>query len=106
MGAPGRTIYEPVLVASHGDDIYIEAHPDMYRRVMLPGVDQLRALTDAAAMTSRIDWEDAHEILRRTEGIARVVRPSSGGTGGTAPAGVARASADSGAGTPSAGCGP
>ena len=68
-GDIGRIVYEPVLVAYDGTDVYLEVHPDPYRRV--PDLLQ-RAfeLLDAAGLTDRSDRTEVVETVRRAEGVA------------------------------------
>ena len=68
-GDSGRIVYEPVLVAYDGTDVYLEVHPDPYRRV--PDLLQ-RAfeLLDAAGLTDRSDRTEVVEAVRRAEGVA------------------------------------
>ncbi len=68
-GDLGRIVYEPVLVAYDGTDVYLEVHPDPYRKV--PDLLQ-RALEllDAAGLTERSDRTEIVETVRRAEGIA------------------------------------
>ncbi len=68
-GDLGRIVYEPVLVAYDGTDVYLEVHPDPYRKV--PDLLQ-RALEllDAAGLTEKSDRTEVVETVRRAEGIA------------------------------------
>jgi hypothetical protein len=68
-GDLGRIVYEPVLVAYDGTDVYLEVHPDPYRKV--PDLLQ-RALEllDAAGLIEKSDRMDVVETVRRAEGIA------------------------------------
>ena len=68
-GDSGRIVYEPVLVAYDGTDVYLEVHPDPYRRV--PDLLQ-RAfeLLGAAGLTDRSDRTEVVETVRRAEGVA------------------------------------
>jgi L,D-transpeptidase ErfK/SrfK len=68
-GDIGRIVYEPVLVAYDGTDVYLEVHPDPYRTV--PNLLQ-RALDllDLAGLTERSDRADVAETVRRAEGVA------------------------------------
>ena len=68
-GDRGRIIYEPVLVAYDGTDVFLEVHPDPYGR--FPDLLQ-RALEllDAAGLTERSDRAEIARTVRRAEGIA------------------------------------
>jgi L,D-transpeptidase ErfK/SrfK len=71
-GMRGRTIYEPVLLASVDGEIYLEAHPDVYRRGGDTEAD-VRARAAAFGVEGDIDWERAADVLQKRHGIARVV---------------------------------
>jgi L,D-transpeptidase ErfK/SrfK len=73
VGWPGEIIYEPVLLAAIDDDVFIEAHPDGYRREEGDVRQQLRERAAALGLTDRIDWTVADRELRRRSGIARRV---------------------------------
>jgi L,D-transpeptidase ErfK/SrfK len=77
VGTRGRTIYEPVLVALQDGAVYLEVHPDVYRRDARPARIVARALADGAGLTEWIDWSAADVVAAAREGIARdVTRPS------------------------------
>ena len=69
QGDRGRIVYEPVLVAYDGAEVYLEVHPDPYRRV--PDILQ-RALDllKAAGLTEMTDREEVMDAVRRAEGLA------------------------------------
>ena len=68
-GDIGRIVYEPVLVAYDGTDVYLEVHPDPYRRV--PDLlDRALELLAAAGLTDRSDRTEVVETVRRAEGVA------------------------------------
>lgn len=71
LGARGRVVYEPVLLAHTGEGIFLESHPDIYART---GKDPLAFLRDRAAgagLSGQIDWAEAVRVLRARAGIAR-----------------------------------
>ena len=71
-GVRGRIIYEPVLIASAGDSIFLEVHPDSYK--MSP--DPLSKVLDAARSGGFLDALDmplVEEAIRKRDGIARDV---------------------------------
>jgi L,D-transpeptidase ErfK/SrfK len=72
LGAPGRVIYEPVLLALADGLVYLEAHPDGYR-VGQPAAEVARKLAREAGVENAVDWNAAEEVIRKREGIARVV---------------------------------
>jgi L,D-transpeptidase ErfK/SrfK len=72
-GAPGELIYAPVLLAQIGDDIYLEAHPDIYRRAPSETLASLRSTALSVGFEHRIDWLAVEAVLQRRAGGARVV---------------------------------
>ena len=69
QGDRGRIVYEPVLVAYDGTDVYVEVHPDPYARV--PNIQQRAlALLEAAGLTEMSDREEVMDAVRQAEGIA------------------------------------
>ena len=77
IGTPGRTIYEPVLVAVQDGAVYLEVHPDIYRRDARPARDVARALAKTAGLSDWIDWSAADVVAAAREGIARDVTRAS-----------------------------
>jgi L,D-transpeptidase ErfK/SrfK len=76
IGATGRILYEPVLVALIDGTMFLEAHPDVYR---LSAGDRAVARTlERLGMVDSIDWSAAHDVLNRRDGIARAIGGSAG----------------------------
>ena len=77
IGTRGRTIYEPVLMATQGRDVYLEVHPDIYQRGAVGARDGARdvarALAREAGLSERIDWRAADDVAALRDGIAREV---------------------------------
>ena len=73
VGTPGRIIYEPVLLAGDGDDVYLEVHRDVYHRVPAGISQQAHELARRLALADRIDWTLAEREMERRAGIARRV---------------------------------
>jgi L,D-transpeptidase ErfK/SrfK len=73
VGARGLVIYEPILLAVSGVDIYLEVHPDVYRRQPGDPVAIVRALADQAGLAEHIDWHVARRVVADRHGIARSV---------------------------------
>ena len=68
-GQRGRIVYEPVLVAYDGTDVYLEVHPDPYGREP----DRLRRaleLLDQKQLTPLSDLAEVAAVVRRAEGLA------------------------------------
>lgn len=73
IGTRGRFVYEPVLLALVGGRVYLEVHPDMYRRLRgTPGA-LIRALALGAGLTEQIDWQAVDRVIAAREGVARAV---------------------------------
>jgi L,D-transpeptidase ErfK/SrfK len=69
VGTTGVLIYEPVILAVIDGRIFIEAHPDAYRRTS-DAAGQVRAHLDRAGLGSRVDWVLVDEVLRQRRGRA------------------------------------
>jgi L,D-transpeptidase ErfK/SrfK len=70
--AIARFIYQRVIVARTGDRVFLEVHPDVYRKQP----DALGALLIAARegnFASLLDWNNAKAIIAKQEGIAREI---------------------------------
>jgi L,D-transpeptidase ErfK/SrfK len=71
-GTPGVIMYQRLMVAKIGKRIFLEVHPDVYEKAAEP----LKQFQEAARfhnLTAEVDWERAKDIIRRQDGIARVV---------------------------------
>jgi L,D-transpeptidase ErfK/SrfK len=73
IGTPGRIVYEPVLLTSHAGEIYLEVHPDVYRRATMSTLQQVQELAERLRLSRRIDWTLAAAEIERHAGIARPV---------------------------------
>jgi L,D-transpeptidase ErfK/SrfK len=73
IGTRGRIVYEPVLMAASGQGIYLEVHPDVYRRVTASTSQDVRQLARHLALENRIDWTVAGSEIERRAGVARRV---------------------------------
>lgn len=79
VGTRGRIIYEPVLMATQDGVVYLEVHPDIYRRGAGAARDVARALAHAAGWSERIDWDVADAVVAAAHGVARQVTHSENG---------------------------
>lgn len=68
-GEPGHIVYEPILVAYDGQNVFVEVHPDRYRRVGDPLARALDLL-DRAGLREMTDMEELADAVRRAEGLA------------------------------------
>jgi L,D-transpeptidase ErfK/SrfK len=73
VGARGRVVYEPVLLAETGGRVFLEAQNDVYRRAPGNAADAVHALAETVGLTDRIDWALADAVVAAREGIARDV---------------------------------
>jgi L,D-transpeptidase ErfK/SrfK len=71
-GEQGRIMYEPVLVAFDGSDVYLEVHPDPYRRVPNALLRALELL-DQSNLRGLVDLTDVVRVVRDAEGVATPV---------------------------------
>lgn len=72
VGTPGLFVYEPVLLAIDGGEIFLEVHPDVYRRARAPLV-VVRELADQMGIGHLIDWAVADRVVSDRHGVARSV---------------------------------
>jgi L,D-transpeptidase ErfK/SrfK len=69
-GAGVRIVYEPVLLATDGSRVFLEVHPDVYRRA--PAVlAETRRLVEAAGVRHRVDWGRLENVVAERGGVAR-----------------------------------
>jgi L,D-transpeptidase ErfK/SrfK len=72
VGDHGRIIYEPVLMSFGPDGVFLEVHPDIYKK----GIDPLATVVERAKTEGLFDLLDMTRVLdtiRRRDGIARDV---------------------------------
>jgi L,D-transpeptidase ErfK/SrfK len=72
IGERGRIIYEPVLVSYDGTDVYLEVHPDPYRRAP-DTLARALELLDQAGLSGLSDTAEVARAVRQTEGLATPV---------------------------------
>ena len=73
VGTTGTLVYEPVVVAFDGYDVFVEAHPDVYRRGPADVIAFVRDQARMLGVFDRVDWKVAGQVIRERAGIARVV---------------------------------
>lgn len=74
-GDAGRTIYEPVLVAvAPGLQIFLEVHPDIYRRVP-DAFDLAVHLLERAGVLGAVDRDQVKRVVAARDGIAVALSP-------------------------------
>jgi L,D-transpeptidase ErfK/SrfK len=69
VGMPGVLIYQPVVVATIDRRIWMEAHPDVYRRAP-NALSVVRAAAERNGVASTINWEIVDTVLRERRGLA------------------------------------
>lgn len=74
VGTRGSIVYEPILIAAVGDDVYIEVHPDVYGQLRASPREVGRELAVRLGVADRIDWSLAEREIDRHAGVARNVR--------------------------------
>ena len=72
VGMPVRTVYEPVLLAEVGGQVFLEVHPDVYERAPT-SLAAVRARAADRRLADRIDWTRAARVVALHHGIARDV---------------------------------
>lgn len=73
VGTRGELRYQPLLVAIHGSDVFVEAHRDIYRREPADALGFVRERAYQLGVVERIDWNRAAAVIRERAGIARSV---------------------------------
>ena len=82
LGATGEIVYEPLLLVQMRDGrIWLEAHPDVYRRARDPLL-VVRELASQDELESEIDWLMVREVVRAKRGtpvdVTRSTAPPQG----------------------------
>jgi L,D-transpeptidase ErfK/SrfK len=69
VGAPVEIVYETVLLARDGRELFVEVHPDVYGRAGGP-YEKVMSLTESRELRSAGESPAWEETLRKAEGIA------------------------------------
>jgi L,D-transpeptidase ErfK/SrfK len=69
LGSRGRIVYEPVLVAFDGVDVFVEVHADPYRRAPNP-LWRAQQLIDQSGLRELADPREVARVVREAEGLA------------------------------------
>lgn len=69
-GTRGRIVYSPLLLAQTADGVFVEAHPDIYRRMAGDPVATARHIANARGITQQIDWALVAKVLEARRGMA------------------------------------
>ena len=73
VGARGVLLYQPVLVAIHGEDVFVEAHRDIYGRGPADTLAFVRMRAYELGVLDRVNWDRVTAVIRERAGIARPV---------------------------------
>lgn len=76
-GITGVLIYEPIILAVIDGRVWLEVHPDPYRRVGDPAA-RLRALAGELSATALMDWPAAAAALQQRDGRAEDITRRAG----------------------------
>lgn len=68
-GASGEIVYQPVLLAVIDGRVFLESHPDVYRR-WPDALARVRATVDAFGLAEAFDEKRAVDVIRQRAGIA------------------------------------
>jgi L,D-transpeptidase ErfK/SrfK len=81
-GTPVTIMYRRLMLAKIGNQLFLEVHPDIYAKEPEP-LKLLHAVASLYDLADEIDWVRGADIIRRQDGIARVVTKgaSSGNAG-------------------------
>jgi L,D-transpeptidase ErfK/SrfK len=73
VGTAGALVYEPILAGRDGSRIYLEVHPDVYRRSTLAPMSEAKALLAQIAAPEDVDWASVAAVVAAHAGVARLV---------------------------------
>lgn len=68
-GTTGASIYRPVTIARIDDRVFVEAHPDGYRRGPL-ALAHVQAMAERDGYAEMVDWPAVERVLRLQRGLA------------------------------------
>ena len=71
LGTRGEVIYEPVLMTRVDDRVFVEVHPDVYRKGVKAST--LDVMAEQLDVMNLIDWSKARDVVRTHAGLARDV---------------------------------
>jgi L,D-transpeptidase ErfK/SrfK len=72
VGATGSLVYQPVLVAVDGSDVYLEVHRDTYGRGP-EAIEFVKTRTQELGVFDRVDWDVVAQVIHERSGTARRV---------------------------------
>jgi L,D-transpeptidase ErfK/SrfK len=71
-GTPGRIIYEPILFARTETAVFLEVHPDAYKKVQ-DLLGRTMEIARAAGLADVLDYSAVKEVVRKRDGVPRDV---------------------------------
>jgi hypothetical protein len=77
-GTRGRIVYQTILLARTDAGVFLEVHPDPYRRGPANARAEVVRLAHEAGVSTSIDWQAVGEILKRRDGVARPITAAAG----------------------------
>jgi L,D-transpeptidase ErfK/SrfK len=78
-GTSGALIYQRLLIAKVGEQIFLEVHRDAYQK-QLNIIDLFEQTIKTQNLEAMVDWQLAKNIIHRQEGIAREISKGSRAT--------------------------
>ena len=86
VGMTVRIVYEPFLLADVGGRVFLEVHPDVYRRAPV-SIASVQTRAAELGLDRHIDWTQAARVVALRQGVARDVTAmaTSGAEEGVAP---------------------
>jgi L,D-transpeptidase ErfK/SrfK len=69
VGMTGVSVYQPVVMARINDRVFLEAHPDGYRRAPKP-LAYVRSVAGREGFADLVNWPAVAIVLRQQRGIA------------------------------------
>ena len=69
VGTAGVLFYQPIIMAVIDGRVWVEAHPDHYRRFG-DAIDRLREAADRAGLGAVVDWALVDKVVRQRRGRA------------------------------------
>lgn len=76
VGTPVRVVYQPVLMAVSGDQIWLSVYPDVYGR-QVDLMAQVRQLAEVAGVGGQLDWSLIAQKAKERDGmVSDVARPT------------------------------
>ena len=73
VGTPGMSIYEPILLAIAGDELWLEAHTDVYRQDTRDARSYVAAEAARLSSVAAIDTKAVETVLRERDGRPHVI---------------------------------